>query len=72
MFSVCILTETGGLIKLDSLGGVLTSHRDMGLPISPDDGGKLPLCAPNELIPEGQCSDRRDTRNWYTLISKAK
>ena len=48
MFSVCILTETGGVIKLDSLGGVLTSHRDMGLPISPNNGGKLPLCAPDK------------------------
>ena len=40
--SVCLLTETGGVIKLDGLGGVLTSRRDMGLPISPDNGAKLP------------------------------
>ena len=40
--------ETGAKVKLDVLGGVLTSHRDMGLPISPDDEGKLPLCAPDE------------------------
>ena len=44
MFSVF----TGAVIKLDGLGDVLTSRRDMGLLMSPDDGGKLPLCAPNE------------------------
>ena len=41
-----LLTGTGGAIKLDGLGGVLTSH--MRLQISPDDDGKLPLSAPNE------------------------
>ena len=45
---MCSLTEASGVIKLEGLGGVLTSRRDMGLPISPEDGGKLPLCAPNE------------------------
>ena len=35
--------ETGGKAKLDGLGGVLTSRRDMGLPISTDDGSKLQL-----------------------------
>ena len=50
MFSVfIILTETGGVIKLEGLGGILTSHRDMGLPISPDDGGKLPLVCPRRV-----------------------
>ena len=34
---VCLLTETGGIIKLDGLGAVLTSRPDMELPISPDD-----------------------------------
>ena len=43
-----VVAETGGVIKLDGLGGVLTSHQDMGLPISPDDGAKLPLCSPDE------------------------
>ena len=43
---VFLITETGGVLKLDGLGGahILTSSRDMELPISPDDGGKLPLC----------------------------
>ena len=45
---MCAITETGGLITLDGLVGVSTSHRDMGLPISPDDGGKLPLCVPGK------------------------
>ena len=35
-----------------NLGGVLTSCQGTGLPISPDYGGKLPLCAPNEEIPD--------------------
>ena len=43
-----LLTDTCGVIKLDGLGGLLTSHRDMGLPISPDNGGKLSLCAPDD------------------------
>ena len=42
-----LINDTGGIVKLDSLGGVLTSCRDMDLPISPDDGGKLQLCAPD-------------------------
>ena len=43
-----LITGTGGVVRLDGLGGVLTSRRDMELPISLDDGGKLPLCAPDE------------------------
>ena len=43
-----LVTETGGKVKLDSLGGVSTGHRDIELPISTHDGGKLPLCAPDE------------------------
>ena len=48
---------TGFKVKPDGLGGVLTSRRDMGLPISPDDGDKQPLCAPDEEILEGQGLD---------------
>ena len=33
---MCLLTEAGGVIEFDGLGGVLTSRRDMGLPISPE------------------------------------
>ena len=39
-------TETGGKAKLDGLGGVFTSHRDMGLQISLENGDKRPWCAP--------------------------
>ena len=31
---VYLVTETGGKVKLDGLGGVLTSHQDLELPIS--------------------------------------
>ena len=41
-----LLTETGGVIKLDGLGGVLTSRGDMGLLISSDDGDKPRHCVP--------------------------
>ena len=40
--SVCLVTETGGEIILGGLGDVSTSRLDMELPISLDDGGKLP------------------------------
>ena len=40
--------ETGGKAKLDGLGGVLTSHRDMELQISLDNGEKRPRCAPHK------------------------
>ena len=43
-----LITETGGVVKLDRLGGVLTSHRHMELLISPDNGGKLPFCVLGE------------------------
>ena len=45
-----LVTETGGKGKLDGLGGVWISRWDMGLLISPDNRGKLPLCAPEEYI----------------------
>ena len=41
--SVCLVPETGGEVTLGGLGDVLTSRLDMELPISLDDGGKLPL-----------------------------
>ena len=34
-----LAAETGGKVKLDGLGGVLASHRDMELSIFLDDGG---------------------------------
>ena len=43
-----VITETGGIVKLDGLGGVITIRRDIEFPISPDDGGKLKTCAPDE------------------------
>ena len=55
---MCLLTETGGLIKLDGLGGVFTSRRDMGLPISPHNG-KLPQtikCLRGSVQTEGKYS----------------
>ena len=45
---MCVITETSGEITLDSLDNVSTSHLDTGLPISPDDSGKLPLCVNGE------------------------
>ena len=42
--SVCVITETGAKVTLDSLNGVSTSRLDTELPISPYDGGKLQLC----------------------------
>ena len=39
---MCLITKNGGEIILDSLDGVSTTCLDTGLPISPDDGGKLP------------------------------
>ena len=48
LVQIYVITETGGVIKLDNHGGVLTSRRYIELPISPDDGGKLPLCAPDK------------------------
>ena len=42
----------------------------MGLLIFPDDGGNLPQCAPNEQIPEGLCSDRREALGIDILCSR--
>ena len=43
--SVCVITETGGEV-LGGLGDASTSCLDTELPISLDDGGKLPLYVP--------------------------
>ena len=42
-YSICLVTETGGKVTLGAQGDVSNSRLDMELPISLDDGGKLPL-----------------------------
>ena len=47
-YSVRLVTETGGEVKLGGLDDVSTSRLDMELLISLDNGGKLPLYVPGE------------------------